>query len=136
MTLRRIVVVLLVLVTAATAGCAEQYDLRMKHLDEMTEAGIAYRADLLRQGTPISEQACETGHTLLQADIPWDEDGGAVSTEWRNQSKEAYMKGCLTGEPRPKPEPSGVKAVTPVPHGSAPGESGSPAAIPAGSPSS
>lgn len=135
MTLRRVAAAVLALaVVVVMAACGqESYENRMKHLDYMTEAGITYRRELLRQGTPISEEACDTGHTLLDANVPSDGDGMA-SRGWRAQSKEAYMKGCLTGSPRPKPDPSGVDAVTPVPHGSAPGESASPAPAGSGSP--
>lgn len=98
------------------AGCAAPYKERMAYLDKMTNAGIAYRVDLLRQGTPVSEQACSIGYGLLNPDPPPDMEDGTLTDVWRKQVREAYMKGCLTGQPRPKPEPSGVDAVSPVPN--------------------
>jgi cytochrome c5 len=135
MTLRRITSAVLALAALVVmAACAASYDKRMQFLDEVTQEGVDYRAALLKQGTEVSEAACRTGWTLLQPDIPYDGDAGDVSKEWKAQVEEAYMKGCLTGKPRPRPEPSGVDAVTPVPHGSAPGESGAPSTSPTGSP--
>ncbi len=109
------------LVTMVGCGFAWRkapYDERMAFLDKMTEAGITYRTDLLRQGTPISEEACRTGYELLDPDRPYDQTGRFQSEQWKAQIEEAFIKGCVTGRARPKPEPSGVNAVTPVPHGS------------------
>lgn len=89
----------------------------MTFLDDMSSKGIAYRKDLQKQGTAPSETACGDGYDLLQPAIPFDAPSGA-SPKWQDQVKEAYLKACMTGQPRPKPEPSGIKAVTPVPHGS------------------
>jgi hypothetical protein len=90
----------------------------MSFLDEMSTKGIDYRKQLQKQGTEPSEKACSDGYALLDPDIPSDTDGGSVSPTWSDQVREAYLKSCLTGAPRPKPDPSGVKAVTPVPYGS------------------
>jgi hypothetical protein len=116
-----------------SAGCAESYEDRMKFLDQMSEKGVEYRGQLQQQGTELSEQACSDGYELLDPDIPYDTDGDTPSQKWKDQVKEAYMKSCLTGALRPKPDPSGVKAVTPVPHGSeppSPSASASPAVTP------
>ncbi len=110
----------------ALSGCGEvaPYDQRMQFLDEMSAKGIEYRGQLHQQGTEPVEASCSTGWTLLQASVPPDaiaNGGGAYATdEWKAQAKEAYVKACLTGQPRPKPDPEGVKAVTPVPHTSTP----------------
>lgn len=115
------------------AGCtvrAAPYSEREAFLDRMTAEGVEYRSELLRQATPISDKACAAGWVLLSPNVPYDEDGPNHSKEWLDQVEEAYMKGCLTGQLRPKPDPSGVKAVTPVPHGSE-----SPLPSPSGSPS-
>ncbi|WP_305784973.1 hypothetical protein [Symbioplanes lichenis] len=98
-------------------ACTASYDERMKFLDDMSAKGITYRQQLQNQGTDPSEDACGKGWVLLKASIPSD-DSGYVSDEWRAQAEEAYVKSCLTGSARPKPDPSGVEAVTPVPFGS------------------
>lgn len=111
----------------AVAGCAPApYETRMKFLDTMSQKGIEYRGQLQKQGTEPSEKACGIGYDLLQADPPADETSEYVSDAWRAQVREAYMKACLTGAPRPKPDPSGVKAVTPVPFTSPSAPTGSP----------
>jgi hypothetical protein len=123
----------------ALAGCvpspAELYQEREKFLDKVTADGITYRGQLQRQGSQVSEQACGLGYDLRgykESEIPPDpQQDGPFSEKahqvWLAQVRESYMKGCLTGSPRPKPEPSGVKAVTPVPLGSS---------APSGTPSS
>ncbi|WP_148307889.1 hypothetical protein [Actinoplanes friuliensis] len=119
----------LVIVGLALGGCAqtaaEQYQEREKFLDTVTNDGITYRGQLQKQGSQISEQGCLLGYDLRdygEGEIPSAPDDSGLSSEkrktWLGQVKESYVKGCLTGLPRPKPEPSGVKAVTPVPHGS------------------
>jgi hypothetical protein len=106
-------------VMIAVSGCSPApYNERMAFLDQMSTKGIEYRGQLQKQGTEPSEKACSIGFSLLKPDIPSDVDGGGVSQGWRDQVREAYMKSCMTGQPRPKPDPSGVKAVTPVPFGS------------------
>lgn len=97
-------------------ACGTSYEEREKFLDKMTVAGVAYRQDLLKQGTPVSEGACAIGWDLLNVDIPADGDGAYGNETWNAQPREAYIKGCMTGQPRPKPEPSGVHAVTAVPN--------------------
>lgn len=108
----------LCLAVVLLAGCAASYNERMTFLDQMSAKGIEYRGQLQKQGTDPSEQACGIGFDLLKPDIPSDQDGGDATPAWRAQVREAYMKSCLTGAARPKPDPSGVKAVTPVPFGS------------------
>lgn len=96
------------------------YDERMAFLDKMTQAGIEYRTDLLDQGTAISEEACRTGYNLLDPDKPYDDTPRFQTDKWKDQIEEAYIKGCLTGQARPKPEPSWSDVVPVVPHGSTP----------------
>ena len=99
-----------------TAGCsAESYTNRMKFLDEMSTKGIEYRGQLQQQNTQPDEAACKIGWKLLDADIPADQELGHVSPTWAAQSQEAYVKSCMTGQPLPKPDPSGIPARTPVP---------------------
>lgn len=109
-------VVLLLGLIAAVSGCApHSYATRMKFLDDMSARGIEYRTQLQAQNTPPDEAACAIGWRLLDADVPYDEDGGVRSNEWNAEVKEAYIKSCMTGESLPKPDPSGIKARTPVP---------------------
>jgi hypothetical protein len=105
------------LTLALVSGCAASYDTRMAFLDRMSSSGIKYRGQLQQQGTDPSDKACGIGYDLLKPNIPNDEDGN-ISIEWTNQVREAYVKACLTGKPRPKPDPSGIKAVSPVPFSS------------------
>ncbi|MFC6015759.1 hypothetical protein ACFP2T_06100 [Plantactinospora solaniradicis] len=96
----------------------------------MSQKGIEYRGELQKQGTPPSEKACGDGYELLDPDLPRDSNGTSTNRKWQDQVRESYMKACMTGALRPKPDPSGVKAVTPVPHGSV-----TPSIVPAASPS-
>ncbi len=120
----------------AAAGCGTSYEERLRFLDRVNAQGIQYRMDLQRQDTQPSKDACEIGWNLLDVDIPSDGDGN-YNEAWEKQVKEAYMKGCLTGQERPRPDVSGVDAVTPVPIGSEgprvprPGGSSSPSSLPA-----
>lgn len=91
----------------------------MKHLDEMAARGIEYRGQLQQQNTPISEEACGIGYDLLKNTPPEDQEAGGTSPKWREQVREAYMKACLSGQAAPKPDPSGIGAVSPSPYGSA-----------------
>ncbi len=119
MTYRRIAALFAAL--ALLGGCAvtaAPYAERMAFLDRMTEEGIKYRGELLKQGTQISQEACDDGYELLNPNLPYDDSPSYHSPKWEAQVKEAYVKGCLTGLPRPKPEPSGAGAVTVVPHSS------------------
>jgi hypothetical protein len=104
------------LLLLAVAGCSNPapYADRMKFLDDMSKKGIEYRGQLHQQGTEPSDTACKTGYYLLKADPPADDYMGPTPT-WLAQVEEAYVKSCMTGAPRPKPDPSGIKAVTPVP---------------------
>jgi hypothetical protein len=119
-----------VVVGVTLSGCAASYDKRMSFLDEMSSRGIEYRQQLQQQGTQPSEDACDKGWGLLDADPPSDREGGGWTPEWKDQTREAYIKGCLTGAARPKPDPSGVDAVTPVPYGSERTPSIAPSAAP------
>ncbi|SNY72869.1 hypothetical protein [Paractinoplanes atraurantiacus] len=106
----------LLALAAAAIGCEPaSYATRMKFLDEMAAKGIEYRTQLHAQRTSPDEAACTIGWRLLDADAPSDEEGDFRSEQWRAEVKEAYVKSCMTGEPLPKPDPSGVKARTPVP---------------------
>jgi hypothetical protein len=96
-------------------GCAASYKDRMNYLDTMTRDGLTYRTQLQKQGTQPSDAACTIGWNLLQAQPPDDTGSGTPSDTWLAQVKEAYVKACISGEARPKPEPSGINAVTPVP---------------------
>ena len=116
MKLHRVILIPLAAGVMTLAGCAASYEDRMSFLDEMSTKGIEYRKQLQKQGTEPSEKACDDGYVLLDPNIPDDSDGGGTTPKWRDQVREAYIKSCLTGEARPKPDPSGVKAVTPVPH--------------------
>jgi hypothetical protein len=115
----RLIAVPLAVVVFALAGCAApSYTDRMAFLDKVNAEGIKYRQELQRQDTQPSEKACAIGWDLLNPDIPTDVDYGDATPKWRDQVREAYVKGCMTGQERPKPDPSGVQAVTPVPIGS------------------
>lgn len=105
---------------ALTAGCADSYDTRMKFLDKMSAEGIKYRGQLQQQETPPDKAACEIGWKLLDADPPYDANGGVATVEWKAQIQEAYVKSCMTGETLPKPDPSGVNARTVVPFSGSP----------------
>jgi len=105
-------------VTLLAAGCAgEPYNKRMAFLDEVSKRGIEYRENLRAQKTAPSAAACEIGWKLLDAKVPNDtgDPVAGPTREWEAQAKEGYVKSCMTGEMKPKPDPSGVKAVTPVP---------------------
>ncbi|RLP93605.1 hypothetical protein [Micromonospora sp. CV4] len=116
MKLRKVVTLPLVALALGVAGCsAASYEERMKYLDEVSQKGIDYRSKLQEQKTEPSKDACTIGFDLLQAKPPTDRDGGIVTDTWRDQVKESYVKSCMTGELRPKPDPSGIDAVTPVP---------------------
>lgn len=110
--------VAVVAVAAALQACAASYSQRMKHLDYVAAKGVAYRGQLHKQGTQPSEESCTTGWNLLQDAPPLDGDFGGVSPKWKGQVAEAFVKSCMTGQPRPKPDPSGVGAVTAVPFSS------------------
>lgn len=111
------------LVLLALAGCnfdgTAPYRERMDYLTRATNLGISYRAELHRQGTQPNKPACQLGwdNRETHLNVPNDTWGGA-SSPWVEQVEEAYLKGCMTGAPRPLPEPRGPDAVTPVPHGS------------------
>ncbi|MFV2100007.1 hypothetical protein [Micromonospora sp. LOL_024] len=115
MRLRTVATLPLAAVVLVVAGCAASYEERMTYLDEVSQQGIDYRTKLQEQNTEPSKEACSIGFDLLQAKPPYDRDGGHVTETWREQVKESYIKSCMTGELRPKPDPSGVDAVTPVP---------------------
>lgn len=128
---RRWMVPVLVTSVLAVSGCvksaAEQYQEREKFLDKATADGITYRGQLQKQGSKVSDPACRIGYDLRDYGPdeipPAPQDQGFSQKQyntWLAQIEEAYVKGCLTGRPRPKPEPSGVNAVTPVPIGSGP----------------
>lgn len=100
----------------AVGGCGKApYDERMKFLDDMSQKGIDYRTQLFDQRTDPSKEACEIGYDLLDPDIPTDDEVGMTSTAWIERVEEAYVKSCMTGELKPKPDVDGVDAVTPVP---------------------
>jgi hypothetical protein len=106
----------LLALTAVVSGCASApYATRMKFLDDMSAKGIEYRTQLQTQRTPPDEAACAIGWRLLDADVPYDQAMAVSSNEWQAEVKEAYIKSCMTGESLPKPDPSGIKARTPVP---------------------
>ncbi len=107
--------VLLALAGAVSGCAAEPYDKRMAFLDDMSARGVEYRTQLHAQKTPPDEAACAIGWRLLDATVPYDQGGGSWSNEWRAEVEEAYIKSCMTGELLPKPDPSGIKARTPVP---------------------
>lgn len=102
------------------AGCADAapYDERMAFLDEMSVKGIEYRQQLQAQATVPDEAACTIGWGLLKPAIPLDRWDTSPTPQWIAQVKEAYVKSCMTGEPIPKPDVSGIPARTPVPFGS------------------
>lgn len=113
---------LAVLVALVLSGCAASYPERMKHLDDVTNKGLTYRAQLQKQGTEPTKEACTDGWVLLQDNPPDDVTTGGVTERWQAQIKEAYVKACMTGGARPKPDPSGINAVTPVPFTSQPAQ--------------
>jgi hypothetical protein len=115
MKLRLVATPSLLVIMLTLAGCAASYDERMKYLDQASQKGVEYRGKLQEQHTEPSRDACLIGFDLLKADPPADTDGGEVSKTWRDQVQESYVKSCMTGELRPKPDPSGIGAVTPVP---------------------
>ncbi|MEV0733979.1 hypothetical protein [Polymorphospora sp. NPDC050346] len=114
MGLRRVAAGGAVLLVLAVAGCAAPYDERMAFLDEIAQKGIDYRIKLYEQDTEPAVEACKIGFDLLDPDLPHDYDTG-VSPEWRAQVEEAYVKSCMTGELKPKPDVDGIDAVTAVP---------------------
>lgn len=120
--MRRILFALACAALLAVAGCAASYPTRMKHLDDVTNKGLAYRTQLQKQGTDPTKKACEIGWTLLQDDPPDDGVAGIQTEQWTAQVREAYVKACMTGGHRPKPDPSGIDAVTPVPFTSQPAQ--------------
>jgi hypothetical protein len=119
--LRYVALVPILAGAVSIAGCSagvRPYEERMQFLDEMSAKGLEYRSQLQQQGTEPIEEACAKGWTLLQANPPDDTGDDVVSgdsEEWLAQVRESYIKACMTGKPRPKPDPDGVKAVTPVP---------------------
>ncbi|MFF0256926.1 hypothetical protein ACFYPW_31075 [Micromonospora zamorensis] len=127
MRLRKVAACGAVVVALAASGCAASYEERMKYLDEIAQKGIDYRAKLYEQRTEPSGEACKIGFDLLKASPPLDQDGGS-SKKWNDQVEEAYIKSCVTGELKPKPDVEGVDAVTPVPVTVPAGPSGSPSA--------
>ncbi|WP_146228116.1 hypothetical protein [Micromonospora sp. S4605] len=128
MRLRKVAACGVAVVALAASGCAASYEDRMKYLDEIAQKGIDYRAKLYEQKTEPSTEACKIGFDLLKANPPQDQDGGGTSSKWKEQVEEAYIKSCVTGELKPKPDVEGVDAVTPVPVTAPPGPSGSPSA--------
>lgn len=107
--------VIAVLAAGALQACAASYKTRMAHLDLTAQRGLDYRAKLVKQGTQPSREACTTGYDLVDDNVPDDVEAGGESDTWRKQVAEAFIKSCMTGQPRPKPEPSGVDAVSAVP---------------------
>ncbi|MFI2667580.1 hypothetical protein [Micromonospora carbonacea] len=104
------------LLAVALGGCGKApYDERMKYLDGISQHGIDYRVQLFDQKTEPSKEACEIGYDLLKPNPPADDELGTATDTWRDQVKEAYIKSCMTGELKPKPDVDGVDAVTPVP---------------------
>ncbi|KXK59259.1 hypothetical protein AWW66_25245 [Micromonospora rosaria] len=87
----------------------------MKFLDDVAQKGIDYRVKLYEQETEPSQEACKIGYGLLKPSAPRDIDGSPPSSEWKAQVEEAYLKSCMTGELKPKPDVEGVDAVTAVP---------------------
>lgn len=116
MKIRRVVPYVIASASLVVAGaCGASYDERMKYLDSMAERGVAYRDKLYEQHTEPSKDACKIGYDLVGELPPSDSDAG-ISDEWRAQVEEAFMKSCMTGELKPRPDVSGVDAVTPMPH--------------------
>lgn len=105
------------LLAVALGGCSKApYDERMKFLDDVSQKGIDYRVQLFDQKTEPSKDACKIGYDLLDPDLPPDMgDGMSTTPEWEKQVEEAYIKSCMTGELKPKPDVEGVDAVTGVP---------------------
>jgi hypothetical protein len=120
------------LLAVALGGCGRApYDERMKFLDDISQKGIDYRGKLYDQKTEPSKEACKIGYDLLDPSMPADTETGSTTAKWREQVEEAYIKSCMTGELKPKPDVDGVDAVTPVPvtaRPAAPSASPSPAA--------
>ncbi len=116
MRLRTIAVGVMALAVLTLGGCGkEPYNERMKFLDDISQKGIDYRTHLYDQQTEPSKEACKIGYDLLDPDLPADTEIGDTSAKWREQVEEAYVKSCMTGELKPKPDVDGVDAVTPVP---------------------
>ncbi|MFG1892169.1 hypothetical protein ACGFIR_30420 [Micromonospora sp. NPDC049051] len=96
-------------------GCGHpSYDERMQYLDKVSQQGIDYRVKLYEQKTAPSKDACAIGYELLDQSPPRDGDL-ASSAKWLDRVEEAYIKSCMTGELKPKPDVDGVDAVTAVP---------------------
>jgi hypothetical protein len=87
----------------------------MQYLDDTAKRGVSYRARLQEQGTQPSKEACKLGYEQIK-ELPPQDEVGHISEVWRKQVEEAFVKSCMTGELMPKPDPSGVDAVTPSPH--------------------
>ena len=105
------------LLAVILGGCSKApYDERMKFLDDVSQKGIDYRAQLFDQKTAPSKEACKIGYDLLDPALPPDlVNGIGTSPEWEKQVEEAYIKSCMTGELKPKPDVEGIDAVTAVP---------------------
>jgi len=115
MRMRGVAVGVTAVMALAVGGCGKApYDQRMKYLDEIAQNGIDYRVKLFEQKTDPSTEACKIGFDLLDPTAPNDQDMGS-STKWLARVEEAYVKSCMTGELKPKPDVDGVDAVTPVP---------------------
>ncbi len=100
-------------------GCATAtYEQKEKFLDRVSTDGVTYRGQLQKQKTDPSKDACKIGFDLHEYDMPNDLDSFSTSQELKDQIEEAFVRSCMTGETRPKPEPDGVDGVSPVPHGS------------------
>lgn len=116
MKLRTVATAVALAAVLGATGCAASHQERMKHLDQVSQRGIDYRDQLRAQDTDPSREACAIGYDLLQDAPPADQDGMVSTTDkWREQVKEAYVKSCMTGELKPKPDVDGVNAVTAVP---------------------
>ncbi|WP_157632373.1 hypothetical protein [Salinispora pacifica] len=116
MKLRTVATAVALAAVLGATGCAASYEERMRHLDEVSAKGIAYRGQLYEQDTEPSREACTIGYDLLKNTPPYDRDGpDSISKAWSDQVKEAYIKSCMTGELKPKPDVDGVDAVTSVP---------------------
>lgn len=114
--MRTVVVGMVALSVLAVGGCGKApYNERMKFLDSISQKGIDYRAQLYDQHTEPSKDACKIGYDLLDPELPADSEVGDTTVKWREQVEEAYIKSCMTGELKPKPDVDGVDAVTPVP---------------------
>ncbi len=118
-------------------GCSTaSYEEKEKFLDKVSADGVTYRGQLQKQKTEPSKEACKIGFDLHDYDMPNDYDVATTSQELKAQVEEAFVRSCMTGEPRPKPEPQGVDGVRPVPHGSespsGPAQSASPSPSVAG----